>query len=147
MRTTLDQALAAISLFALLAACGTSTPVVEADANAEAAPIPNDCHSDSGATPQEGGGYCCPVILYAGHWCNGPPVGGWVLDPACCSTRSWEDQAYVPGVDGHGCPILVPDNDEHHCCNCPCAFHAESCSDYEGGSPDSSADAQDGTDG
>ncbi len=139
-----SHSLAAGCLLMLVFACGTTTPLIEPDGSADGAVAVDSCRwPDAGATPHDGGGYCCPVNLGATHWCNGPAVGRWVLNPACCDSSGWEDQAYLPGVDGHGCPILVPDNDEHHCCNCLCAFHPESCSDYDASSVDASTDAPD----
>lgn len=141
-------ALVALLAGAVVIACGTNAPssIVSFDAAPEGA-VPDLCKGqDAGAVPQDGGGYCCPVLIIATHWCSGNfPLGGWSADQSgCCKRGAPTDTAYVATVDSHGCGLLVVDPDEHHCCNCPCTFQPSTCSDYDAAAAlDASQDAPD----
>jgi hypothetical protein len=94
------------------------------------------CSRDSGATPQSGGGFCCPVLISATHACNGPPVGGWVPRADSCCPNRRPDMAYVASVDDGGCAVLVSDLDPQHACRSPPTFDAAEPADADAAGSD-----------
>lgn len=74
-----------------------------------------DAGFDSGTTPADGGGVCCPI---GPNFCCGAG-GGWAPDPSGCKPGPCDGMLYL-GTDAHGCAYVGSGvGPSSVCCGCP----------------------------